>query len=236
MIRPFFSYYGGKWRNAVKLYPTAEHDVVVEPFAGSAGYAIRNWQKQVVLCDIDPVVAAVWRYLIRVPAAEILSIPDIGPDDSVDDLPICQEARYLVGFWLNRGSSRPKKRPSKWMRDGNRPGSFWGDRVRQTIARQVDLIRHWKVYCCSYEICPAFGPATWFIDPPYQVAGQHYRHGAAGLDYTSLGQWCRNRSGQVIVCENQGADWLPFAPLADVKTTRGGRSNEVYWTREVRNV
>ena len=34
----------------------------------------------------------------------------------------------------------------------------------------------------------------------------------------------------VIVCENDGATWLPFKQLADVKTTHGNyRSKEVIW-------
>ena len=33
-LRPFFSYYGGKWRSAVKHYPAPEFDQIVEPFAG----------------------------------------------------------------------------------------------------------------------------------------------------------------------------------------------------------
>ena len=116
------------------------------------------------------------------------------------------------------------------MRDGIRPGSFWGERVRQTIASQVDLIRHWEVYNASYEDLPFSGEAAWFIDPPYQRQGQHYRFGAAGIDYPALGEWCRTRPGQVIVCENKGADWLPFTPLTDVKTTRrNSRSAEVVW-------
>src|SRR5262245_39743395 len=61
-IRPFFGYYGGKWRDAVRNYPPPYHGTIVEPFAGSAGYALRYWDKKVVLYERDPVVAAVWRY------------------------------------------------------------------------------------------------------------------------------------------------------------------------------
>ena len=144
-LRPFFGYYGGKWRDAIKHYPKPQYDTIVEPFAGSAGFSLRYADRVVILCEIDPVLAEVWRYLIRVRAKEILSIPDIALDESVDDLDIPQEAKWLVGFWLNRGTSSPRKSPSKWMRDGIRPGSFWGPRVRQTIASQVDSIRHWKL-------------------------------------------------------------------------------------------
>lgn len=232
-LRPFFGFYGGKWRDAVKHYPAPRLGTVVEPFAGSAGYSMRYASANVVLGEIDPVIYGVWRYLTRVKAREILAIPDLEPGQTVNDLAIPQEARWLVGFWMNRGASRPRTSPSAWMRDGIRPGSFWGERVRTTIAGQVDAIRHWKVYNRSYERLPFRGEATWFIDPPYQKQGQHYHHGAEGIDFAALRAWCESRQGQVIVCENAGADWLPFEPLADVKTTRrGSRSVEVAWIRD----
>ena len=94
--------------------------------------------------------------------------------------------RYLVGLWLNRGVSGPRKTPSKWMRDGIRPGSFWGDRVRETIASQVSKIRHWQVYHLQYADCPVQGSATWFIDPPYQGVGTHYRFGTCQRQWDTL--------------------------------------------------
>ena len=232
-MRPFFGFYGGKWRDAPRHYPAPAHEVVVEPFAGSAGYAVRNADRRVILGEKDPIIYAVWDYLIRVSAREILAIPDLEDGQTVADLPISQEARWLVGFWLNRGASRPRTGRSAWMRDGLRPGSFWGERVRLTIARQLEHIRHWQVYNCSYEDLPFSGEATWFIDPPYQNQGKHYHHGADDIDFTDLATWCASRSGQVIVCENEGADWLPFTRLADVKTTRASsRSVEVIWINE----
>ncbi len=172
-LRPFFGYYGGKWRDALKHYPAPAHDTIVEPFAGSAGYSLRYAHLKVVLCELDPILSEVWRYLLRVKPKEILRLPDISPGNTVEDLNISQEARWLIGFWLNRGTESPRRSPSKWMRDRIRPGSFWGDRVRTTIASQVELIRHWKVYNCSYIDCPLSVAATWFIDPPYKTTGRH---------------------------------------------------------------
>lgn len=230
-LRPFFGYYGGKWRDAVKNYPSPEHDMIVEPFAGSAGYSVRHASRRVVLCEIDPYVAGVWRYLIRASAAEILLLPDLEEGETADDLPVPQEARWLVGFWLSRGVSSPRKSPSSWMRSGVRPGSFWGTRARETIASQVDEIRHWQIFEGDYRECPVNSTATWFIDPPYANAGKHYRFGSGGIDFADLANWCRSRPGQTIVCENDGASWLPFEPLAKVKATRpGGRSSEAIWT------
>lgn len=229
-LRPFFGYYGGKWRDAVKHYPPPEHETIVEPFAGSAGYSLRYAERNVVLCELDPILAAVWKYLINVSPGEIRRIRDLGPDECVDDLKVSEEARWLVGLWLNRATTSPRKSPSKWMRDKIRPGSFWGTRVRETIASQVDSIRHWKVYNCSYVDCPVTDAATWFVDPPYQEAGTHYRFGSKQIDFSELAKWCTSRPGLVIVCENDGASWLPFEKLAQVKTTRANRrSKEVVW-------
>lgn len=231
--RPFFSYFGGKWRDAVKNYPEPRYSTIVEPFAGSAGYSTRYPDRNVILCDADPVIAGVWEYLIRVTPAEILSIPDVATHQTVDDLRIPQEARWLVGFWLNRATSTPRKSPSKWMRSGKTPGSFWGPAAKQRIASQVGLIRHWKIYNCTYEDCPVAHEASWLIDPPYEVMGRNYRFGSRGLDYEKLGAWCRERLGQVIVCENDGAAWLPFRHLAYSQTARSGsKSSEVVWMND----
>src|SRR5690348_5384455 len=58
-LMPFFSFYGGKWRAAPK-YPAPLYDTIIEPFAGSAGYAVRHYEKRVLLCEKDPVIAALW--------------------------------------------------------------------------------------------------------------------------------------------------------------------------------
>lgn len=232
-LRPFFGYYGGKWRDALKHYPAPRYGTIVEPFAGSAGYSMRYPDRKIILCELDPIIATVWSYLIRVKPKEILSIRDLAPGETVDDLKVGEEAQLLVGLWLNRGIARPRKSPSKWMREGIRPGSFWGRRVKETIASQVDAIRHWKVYNRSYEHCPSPREATWFIDPPYERAGGHYTFGPDGLDYAHLAAWCRSRRGQILVCENAGATWLPFRVLGEVKTTRAKRrSKEVYWLND----
>jgi site-specific DNA-adenine methylase len=229
-LRPFFSFYGGKWRDTPKHYPAPRRKTIVEPFAGSAGYSLRYPDRNIVLCDKDPIVVSVWRYLLRVTENEILALPDV--DKSVNDLPVSQEARWLIGFWLNKAASAPRIRPSAWMRSGIRPGSFWGKRVRETIASQLKYIRHWRIHWCDYAYCPIVGSATWFIDPPYKIAGKHYRFSSNSIDYAHLGSWCRTRRGQVIVCENAGASWLPFVPLARTKTARAGRqSSEVVWLK-----
>jgi len=234
-LRPFFSFYGGKWRAAPR-YPTPRYDTVIEPFAGSAGYSLRYYDRQVILVERDEKVFGTWDYLLKTSEQEILSLPDLEPGQTVDDLTLCQEARWLIGWWLNKGTASPSKTPSAWMRQGTHDTSYWGLTVRERIASQLQYIRHWKIIHGIYADAPDI-EATWFVDPPYQEAGKHYRYGSDQIDYASLAEWCRYWQGQVIVCENVGAEWLPFEPYINIKaseSSRGGKvSKEAIWLNDV---
>ncbi len=228
---PFFTYYGGKWRIAPR-YPAPTETRLVEPFAGSAGYALRYPHLQVLLIEKNPQLVALWQYLIRVRASEIRRLPLLRPGQAVADLHVTPEAADLIGFWCNKGTTAPCRTPSKWMRDGLRPKSFWGPEIRERIASQLRYIRHWTVWHGSYRDAPDVR-ATWFVDPPYVgAAGRHYRYDR--IAFRRLGRWCRSRQGQVIVCEQVGATWLPFRPFvlakANESATGGKRSAEAIWT------
>lgn len=230
-LKPFFTFYGGKWRAAPR-YPAPRFDTIVEPFAGAAGYSVRHAHLRVVLVERDPLIAETWRYLLRVKPSEILSLPDIAMDQTVNDLDVVPEARRLIGWWLNKGTAATSLSPGAWMRGGARPNSFWGRAVRERLAEQIEHIRHWTLIEGDYTDAPDID-ATWFIDPPYEQAGKHYRFGSKSLDFAALGDWCRTRRGQVMVCENVGAEWLPFEPWIDIKASEakhGGRvSREALW-------
>lgn len=234
-MQPFFCYYGGKYRTAQSLYAYPKYTTIYEPFAGSAGYSVRNGVRKAILVDLDPHIVGVWSYLIKASRAEILALPDIEIDQTLDDVAyLPQEAQWLIGFWLNKGASAPCRKPSSWMRSDIRSTSFWGATVKKRIARQVDQIRDWQIIHGSYADIEIKEPATWFVDPPYADAGRHYRFGSKQMDYAHLGEWCRNLPGQVMVCENEGADWLPFEPLGATKACRpnGVKSLEVLWEKE----
>ena len=51
--------------------------------------------------------------------------------------------------------------------------------------------------------------------------------------FAALGDWCMSLPGQAIVCENEGATWLPFEPFRIIKGNEGGnggkRSAEAIW-------
>jgi hypothetical protein len=228
-LRPFFSYYGGKWRIA-RRYPAPTFGRIVEPFAGAAGYATRHPNLEVALYDASPVVVGLWDYLIHVTPAEVMTLPiDIEHVDELGAVP--QEARWLVGWWLNTGTASPRLSASTRFRF--RPNSHWGANVRQRIASQVGLIRHWTVELSDFADVPVGVDATWFVDPPYVGPdGTHYA--ASVADYGALGAWCRSLPGQVIVCEQEGANWLPFEPFHVSKANNAhgpdGTCREAIWT------
>ncbi len=232
-MRPMFSYMGSKWLLA-KRYPAPKHDLVIEPFAGGACYSLYYNAPKVLLYEIYPVVAEMWKYLIAVNESEVLALPlDF---ESVDDLNICQEAKWLIGFWITKGNTHPNKSRSAWGRKyrDSPDCKVWGAAVRNRISKQVSQIRNWQVRCEDYKNAPDVA-ADWFIDPPYRIAGKHYPF--SKLNYEELADFCLSRRGNVICCENAGADWLPFEPFADARGAEGplrsGISREVVFQQNV---
>lgn len=233
MLRPFFSYYGGKWRAAIH-YPRPQYSTIIEPFAGSAGYSLRYPDHDITLIEKSEVLYGIWSYLIHVTEAEILSLPDIPHGMKINDIHgICQEARWLMGFCVNNATSSPMQSPSKWARETPNSVRWWSAARRKRIASQLYAIRHWRILHGSYEQIEIGSPVTWFIDPPYQIQGKYYP--CCDIDYNRLGQWCRTLPGQVIVCEGQDANWLPFEKFMNAKKAtnrhhKNKTSPEMIWT------
>lgn len=235
---PMISYFGAKWRAAPK-YPPPKYGTIVEPFAGGAGYSLRYADRDVILVEKEPRLAAMWKWLTSTTKDEIMDLPLEITD--LREMDLRPEAKTLIGFWLRGSDSRPSVTPSPWMRqkiEGCLKGNesrFWGVNVRSSIARRISEIAHWTIFHGSYELAPDV-KAAWFIDPPYQLAGKRYPAGPRSIDYQSLSHWCKAREGQVIVCENVGADWLPFDPFLSIQTSCQQASKkwsaEAIWYRE----
>lgn len=221
-----FSYYGSKSK-VVQYYPHPMYDTIIEPFAGSARYSLygNNWKKSVVLVDKYDVIVNIWRYLIKTATYDdVMSMPDISDGGSVSDFKWRHDAlRMIAGFTVNRGSSQPKNK-KHWCGSGG--DGYANDRSK--IASSLSHISHWEIVLGDYR-CLSNIEATWFIDPPYQFGGEYYRHSNKKIDYKDLRNWIESRRGQVIVCENTRADWMPFRPL---KVMRGAMhtTTEAMWT------
>ena len=220
-----FPYFGRKWRLGT-LYPEPAHNTIVEPFAGSAAYSLRHWNRQVILYDIDSTIIKLWDYMIdpATTAQTILGLPDMvkgadiqhsfgnGPERTLAQL--CSVSENYNKLTIT------SKMEERW------PG------IRQRIAADIHKVKHWQACQGSYTEAPSDLIATWFIDPPYQKVQYGYADTRATIDYTALGHWARNLPGQVITCELEGATWLPFTHLTDAQTQNNTKRKEVVWIKE----
>ncbi len=221
--KQIFSYYGSKSK-ITKHYPAPKHNLIIEPFAGTAAYAQRYWDKKVFLVDAYPVIVELWRWIIDATKDDVLALPDIDRETRVKELDIPVGAKHLIGFWANQGSASPGNVPTQW----TTLRRVWA-KSRSAIADIVHRFNHWEVYNGSYtELSDCETPATWFVDPPYVNGGQRYVKN--NIDYNHLAQFCRSRNGQVIVCENGDASWLPFRPLCELSGQRK-KTTEVVWMK-----
>lgn len=211
-----FSYYGSKSK-LIHHYPGPRHARIIEPFAGSARYALRWFDRDVLLVDCRDVVIETWRYLQAASPADILGLPEPKPGDDWGKLNLSRGERLLLGWLAGRGASHPRSKAQQFCHFS---------RDKKSIAGQLYKIKHWKIEQGDYRDIPN-QEATWFIDPPYSHGGHSYRTPA--LDYAALAGWCQSRQGQVIVCENTKADWLPFWPLRDLHGAQAD-TTEAIWS------
>jgi 16S rRNA G966 N2-methylase RsmD len=207
-----FYYFGSKARIA-QDYDAPLHQTIIEPFAGSAGYACLYPDRSVILVEKDPRIVHLWESLRRKTRAEILSIPvpEVGvrSNDLLTMLRAASE-HSLTGAYI----TVTERMVSRW------------PHLLARIADMVPRIQHWQIISGDYTSAPDV-EATWFIDPPYEGLKRGYA--CRGLDYSELGRWAQTRKGQVIVCEQAGATWLPFKPLRAIRTTNGSKKVEVVW-------
>lgn len=226
MLKPFINYYGGKFRCA-PMYPDPSFNVIIEPFAGAAGYSLRHYKKKVILYEKYDDLVEMWRFLISSSESDIMSLPVYFEDLQKVNIP--QGAKVLIGFLLNTGTTRPCKTKSKWAKEYSTSSQFWGEKRRERIAKQVIQIKHWEIYKIEdYSMIPQ-ETATWFIDPPYQKQGIHYVHGSSEINFNALGSWCKQRKGEVIVCEQEGADWLPWNNTKEIKGNNKTKTSKEVW-------
>lgn len=223
-----WSYYGAK-TNLVDLYPKPKHSKIIEPFAGSARYSLKYFDRDVLLVDKYEVIVKIWKWLQKCSPNDILKLPRLKQNQTVNDFNFdCEEAKLFMGFIIGCGAERPRiKATDRKTRD--RPNRINYNLKR--VAAQLYKIRHWVIRSGSYDQIKN-EPATWFIDPPYEYGGQAYVCSNKSIDFVSLSSYCIERKGQVIVCENTKASWMDFKPMI---RQRGSLKStvEAIWSNEV---
>lgn len=213
-----FNYYGSKSRFASK-YPEPKFDTIIEPFAGGAHYSFRYHDRKIILVEKNTDIAGLWKWLINEATEEkILELQE--PERGEDIVGETHYERLLVSLHCVAGGVNVRKRA------GTMEGSVkaWPGKKKR-LAASLDRIRHWSIIEGDYKDLPNV-EATWFIDPPYQKGGNFYP--TPKLDYNELAAFSLSRNGQIIVCEANGADWLPFETFHHSKTIHGKRTEVIY--------
>lgn len=224
-----FSYYGSKSK-IVHLYPTPKFDDINEVFAGSARYSLRFWDRNITLIDKYPVIVEVWKYLQQASEKDILSLPKLKKGERLSEhKTLSNIERKFLGFVTVTGGASPQDKVSKFsvFLSNGRSEDKWDYNIN-LVVRNLYKIRKWKIICGDYRDLKNEN-ATWFVDPPYQFGGEHYKESSKNIDFKDLAEWCKSRKGQTIVCENTKADWMKFKPM---KQMQGAihKTTEAIWS------
>lgn len=209
-------YYYGRKKQIAKHYPAPNYECIIEPFAGSAAYSFHseNWRKKIILVEKDPKVASIWDWLINEATPQgILGLPDLKVGEKSSEFLHIIHAASKMAFKYKTITVTPVL-ARNW------------EISKRVMAGNISKIKHWQIICGDYTMAPNI-EATWFIDPPYKSEpGMGYGFSSALIDYKSLADWCMNRLGEIICCEGEYGDYLPFDTLLDLKGVAGKSSKK----------
>lgn len=219
-----WSYYGAK-TNIIDKYPTPKFGKIIEPFCGTARYALKYFDREVLLVDKYEVITKIWQWLQKCSPGDITRLPRFKKGDNINSVTYdCEEARLLTGYLVGFGFASPRDTATPRLRD--RPNAM--NYTINQIATQLWKIKHWEIRNGSYDEIEN-QEATWFIDPPYEFGGHAYVKSNKHIDFKKLGTWAMYREGQVIVCENTRATWMDFKPMVH-QNVLSGRNSEAIWS------
>lgn len=224
-----FYYYGAK-NQLAKHYQPPSYNLIIEPFGGSGAYSIyhlrHNDTLKIIINEKNPRVYNVWKLLLSSTEQDIVNYPTPKIGDMTNDF-------FIITCSASNSSASCINQK-------------YTDRVARVFEIQKRRVISLLKYKNNIEITNSDYseldniPATWFIDPPYQVInatktifqngnGYGKNYNATSIDFDSLGEWCKTRNGQTIVCEKEGANWLDFIPLKSAKTSLNTNYNEVVY-------
>jgi len=214
-------YYYGRKKQFARYYPAPNHEIIVEPFAGSAAYSLHgsNWRKQVILIERDERVAAIWEWLIsEASPSDFERMPELKEGERSSEFLHIVHAATKMAFHYKTIKVTPVL-ARNW------------EINKRLMALNLPKIKHWKIICGDYKQSPNI-EATWFVDPPYKNSpGRGYKYGSDKINYENLALWVEQRKGEVICCEGESGDYLPFQPIIECKGVAGKTSKEMLYYR-----
>ncbi len=137
-----FSYFGSKSK-LVKHYPKPLYGTIIEPFAGSARYALMYWEKKIILIEKNKTIFDIWNWLVNEATKNfILSLPLFEHKEKI----VYKDSiiRNLIALESNEGTAKPRNY-SRWR--SWEPG-------RKRIADNLYKIKHWKIIHGDYSLAP----------------------------------------------------------------------------------
>lgn len=217
-----WSYYGSKNRIA-SLYPKPIFPDIEERFAGAGYFSLLHFEKNVTLVDKSQMVIDIWHYLQSCSVKDILGLPVLPKGFKINrEMFDCDGQYNLMRFLIVQAAYGGNNVVSKW-------GAMRFEANRKRVACNLFKIKHWTIKQGEYFDVDVNKVATWFIDPPYTFGGDKYPMKAKYIDFEHLANWCKQLQGQVIVCENTKANWLPFSPLKKIQGV-AHQTTEAIWT------
>lgn len=222
-----FPYFGNK-KSLLKYYHAPLYTTIIEPFAGSARYAVKyGLERGVWINDKYHVIYEIWKWIQSATKGDIDKLPRLeNKGETLADYKLSDPEKWLLGFATGVGRAMPSNKITAFAE--KRKGTT---QLFNFLRRVCGKIGHWRITNLSYEEMENI-EGTWFIDPPYQYFGKHYKCNGKDMSFKHLGKWCKKRRGQVMVCEAAMSTWfengpdnpaskpdyLPFMPLkADLR-------------------
>lgn len=89
-----WSYYGAK-TNIIDYYPAPKHDKIIEPFAGTARYALKYFDRDILLVDKYDVIVKIYKWLQKCSPNDIISLPRFKAGENINEF----NESYLDEFY-----------------------------------------------------------------------------------------------------------------------------------------
>lgn len=207
-----WSYYGSKSK-IINYYPSPKYSKIIEPFAGSARYALKYFDRDILLVDKYDVIIKIWKYLQQCSPKDIIGLPTLSKGKSISDFNLSEDESLFLGMLAGVSSTQPRNKISYFAssKNGNK-------NIFKVIASHLFKIKHWEIKLGS------------FTEIENQNANAYVMSNKL-INFKELSDWCINRQGQTIVCENTKADWMNFNPIIKQKGSLN-TTTEAIWTNE----